>query len=296
MRTTKKDAVIPTNKNTRNYSFTPKSVWHLSYHKGLDEFRHLVQDEFYNPGLRKKGKGAAGVGRKKKLSEFSPLLAQRIVEYWSDEDDLIIDPFAGRGTRVLVAKAMDRRSIGLDISWEFISHINNKAADKRSLEDFIDDREIYVPMAVHTDSRFMPIPDETADFIYSCPPYWNIEKYEHRDGQLADIDDYKEFLREMGNIFKECYRILKNGKFMVIVVQDFRLWKKFYALGAHTVQEIENAGFAMYDNVIRSYTTNLAAKIPDAKAQKFTVKMHEYVIVARKDVDAPPIFDIIPSK
>lgn len=293
MRTTKKDAVIPTNKNTKKYSFNPSSVWHIAYHKGLDEQRRLVNDEFYKPGLRKRGKGAAGVGRKKKLSEFSPLLAERIVEYWSDKDDLIIDPFAGRGTRVLIAKSMDRRSVGLDISWEFISHVNDKAADKRSLMDFDDDRDKYIPIAVHTDSRFMPIRDESVDFIYSCPPFWNIEKYEHRDGQLADIDDYNEFLKELGKIFKECYRVLKDGKFIVMVVQDFRLWKKFYALGAHTVKLIEDAKFSMYDVVIRSYTTNLAAKMPDAKAQKFNVKMHEYVIVGRKDVNAPPIFDII---
>jgi len=293
MRTTKKDAVIPTNKNTKKYFFNPQSVWHIAYHKGLDEQRHLVNDEFYEPGLRKKGKGAAGVGRKRKLSEFSPLLAERIVEYWSDKDDLIVDPFAGRGTRVLIAKSMDRRSIGLDISWEFISHVNDKVADKRSLMDFDDDRDEYIPWAVHTDSRFMPVKDESVDFIYSCPPFWNIEKYEHRNGQLADIDDYDEFLKQLGEVFKECFRVLKDGKFIVMVVQDFRLWKKFYALGAHTAQLIEDAKFSMYDFVIRSYTTNLAAKMPDAKAQKFNVKMHEYVIVGRKDVNAPPIFDII---
>src|SRR4030043_1478952 len=293
MRTTIKDAVIPTNKNTKNYSFSPQSVWHIAYHKGLDEQRHLVNDEFYKPGLRKSGKGAAGVGRKKKLSEFSPLLAARIVEYWSDENDLILDPFAGRGTRVLISKSMDRRSIGLDISWEFITHINDKVADKRSLMDFDDNRDKYIPSPVHTDSRFMPIKDESIDFIYSCPPFWNIEKYEHRDGQLADIDDYNDFLKQMGRVFKECYRVLKDGKFIVMVVQDFRLWKKFYALGAHTVQLIEESNFSMYDNVIRSYTTNLAAKVPDAKAGKFNVKMHEYVIVARKEINAHPIFDII---
>ena len=63
--------------------------------------------------------------------------------------------------------------------------------------------------------------------------------------------------------------------------------------GAHTTTLIENAGFDLYDFVIRSYTTNLAAKMPDAKAQKYNVKMHEYVIVGRKNINAKPIWDII---
>lgn len=295
MRTTKPDSenLIATKENTRQYSFAPQSIWNISSHTGLKEYKGLVGDGFYDPGLREKGKGAAGVGRKHKYSEFSPLLAERILEYWSDENDLVVDPFAGRGTRVLMAKLLNRRSIACDISWEFASHIKEKSLQNRTLEDFDDERNVYIPEVIHCDSTKLPIQDEVADFIYSCPPYWCIEKYESRNGQLSDIEDYSIFLEKLGNVFKECYRVLKDGKFMVIVVQDFRLWKKFYAFGAHTTSLIEKAGFDLYDSVIRTYTTNVAAKMPDAKAQKYNVKMHEYVIVGRKVINANPIWDII---
>lgn len=294
MRSTKPNSenLIATNKNTRQYSFIPQSIWHISSHEGLKEYKALVSDDFYNPGLRKKGKGAASVGRKHKYSEFSPLLAKQILEYWSNENDLVIDPFAGRGTRILMAKLMNRRSIGCDISSEFVSHIKNKCEQKKTLEDFDEDRNLYIPNIIHCDSTKIPLKNNVADFIYSCPPYWCIEKYESRNGQLSDINDYKIFLSKLGNVFKECYRVLKDGKFFVIVVQDFRLWKKFYAFGTHTTDLIEKAGFDIYDFVIRSYTTNLAAKIPDAKAQKYNVKIHEYVIVGRKNINAEPIWDI----
>lgn len=295
MRSTKPNSenLIATNKNTRQYSFIPQSVWHISSHEGLKEYKDLVSDDFYNPGLRKKGKGASSVGRKHKYSEFSPLLAKQILEYWSNENDLVIDPFAGRGTRVLIAKSMNRRSIACDISWEFSSHIKDKSNQKKTLEDFDDDRDIYIPKIIHCDSTKLPINDNVADFMYSCPPYWCIEKYESRAGQLSDIDDYRIFLDKLRDVFKECYRVLKDGKFFVIVVQDFRLWKKFYAFGAHTSVLMEEAGFDLYDNVIRTYTTNIAVKMPDAKAQKYNVKIHEYVIVGRKNINASPIWDII---
>jgi DNA modification methylase len=295
MRTTKPDGenLVATKDNTYQYSFIPQSIWHISSHNGLKEYKELVSDEFYNPGLRKKGKGASGVGRKYKYSEFSPLLARQILEYWSDENDLVIDPFAGRGTRVLMAKSMNRRSIACDISWEFASHVKEKSSKMGTLEDFDDSRYIYIPEVVHCDSTNIPLKDNVADFVYSCPPYWCIEKYESRNGQLSDIDDYKVFLSKLKDVFKECYRVLKDGKFIVIVVQDFRLWRKFYAFGSHTSVLLEEAGFNLYDTVIRTYTTNVAAKMPDAKAQKYNVKMHEYIIVARKVVNAELIWNII---
>lgn len=298
MRSTNPDAknLLPTNSNTKKYSFTPTSVWHISGNKGLEEYKEYVGDNFYNPGTRCKGKGAAGVGRKKKFSEFSPLLAHQIVEYWSNEGDLILDPFAGRGTRIMVAKRLKRKSIGLDISQEFVSHIKNKISTKSSLFDFEDGADEYNPTIIRTNSMEMPINSDSVDFIYTCPPYWNIEKYEKHEKQLSEIKDYDLFLEKLGLVLKESFRVLKDGKFIAIVVQDFRLWRKFYAFGAHTTQIMEEAGFTMWDTIIREYTTNVAAKLPDAKAQKFNVKIHEYVLVGRKEINAPPVFDILVPK
>lgn len=295
MRTTDPKAknLIPNANNTRKYSFTPTSVWHISGNKGLEEYKEYVGDKFYNPGLREKGKGAAGVGRKRKYSEFSPLLASQIVEYWSNEDDLILDPFAGRGTRVMVAKRLKRKSVGLDISSEFTSHIKEQISYKTTLFDFEEGIDEYTPSIIRTNSMEMPIKSNSVDFIYTCPPFWNIERYEKHQHQLSEVKEYDIFLEKLGLVLKECYRVLKDGKFIAIVVQDFRLWRKFYAFGAHTTNLLEDAGFSMWDTVIRSYTTNVAVKLPDAKAQKFNVKIHEYVLVGRKEVNALPVFDIL---
>jgi hypothetical protein len=35
-----------------------------------------------------------------------------------------------------------------------------------------------------------------ADMILTCPPYWNIEKYESCNGQLSDEKSYDSFLKK----------------------------------------------------------------------------------------------------
>jgi len=45
-------------------------------------------------------------------------LARRVIQYCSNEGDLIVDPFCGSGTSLLEVKRLNRRGIGIDSSPE----------------------------------------------------------------------------------------------------------------------------------------------------------------------------------
>lgn len=49
-------------------------------------------------------------------ARFSPLLIREIILQFSNEGDLILDPFMGGGTTLIEAKLLNRNSIGFDIS------------------------------------------------------------------------------------------------------------------------------------------------------------------------------------
>ena len=56
---------------------------------------------------------------------FPELLASDHIESWSNEEDLVLDPFVGSGTTCKIAKMLNRNYIGIDISQEYIN-ISNK--------------------------------------------------------------------------------------------------------------------------------------------------------------------------
>ena len=48
-------------------------------------------------------------------SQFNPTLAGKIIRFWSNKGDTILDPFAGR-TRAIVASLEGRKYIGFEVS------------------------------------------------------------------------------------------------------------------------------------------------------------------------------------
>lgn len=50
------------------------------------------------------------------LGAFPPSLANYFIKYFSDEKDLIFDPFSGRGTTILESRLLNRKSFGSDLN------------------------------------------------------------------------------------------------------------------------------------------------------------------------------------
>lgn len=50
------------------------------------------------------------------LGAFPPTLANYLIRYFSDENDIIFDPFSGRGTTALEARILNRQTIATDLN------------------------------------------------------------------------------------------------------------------------------------------------------------------------------------
>lgn len=71
------------------------------------------------------------------------------------------------------------------------------------------------------------IPDDSVQLIITSPPYFNIKDYsldghqekvvgEKQNGQIGDIPEYDNYIKEMLKVWKECERVLKpNGKLII---------------------------------------------------------------------------------
>jgi DNA modification methylase len=126
-------------------------------------------------------------------------------------------------------------------------------------------------------------PKDFGDMVMTCPPYFDIEKYESVNGQLSDIRDYSEFMKMIDKTAENCFRVLKDGGFCVWVVADFRREGKLIDFHGDTIQSFKKAGFNYHDIIIMENISPFAALTTfQAACKRYAPKTHEYILVFRK--------------
>jgi len=77
----------------------------------------------------------------------------------------------------------------------------------------------YKPEVKVADARELSfLKHNSVDLICSHPPYANIIKYsETTEGDLSHLD-VDDFLAEMQTVAKECFRVLKKGRYCAVLL------------------------------------------------------------------------------
>jgi hypothetical protein len=214
------------------------------------------------------------------FSEFNPLVSQNITNFWSDEGNVILDPFAGR-TRGIVSGLTHRKYYGFEIS----PHVYKEVMDViMSGKDKFE--EGYVPIIYNDDSFNVDKYDiPNIDTIFSCPPYWNLEKYESVEGQLSDIEEYSSFLFRFKHIMEKCISKLKDNGYVCLVVGDFRKDEKLISFETDTIKIIESMPkMVLWDKIILQNIDHgwASRKFGSIKHKRIVAKVTEYLLVFKK--------------
>lgn len=184
---------------------------------------------------------AAGNG----TSIFDPVLCELAYRWFCPPGGVVLDPFAGGSVRGIVASKLGRRYIGGELRAEQVE-ANRLQADEICADDDMP------PVWICGDSRNidMHCADVAADFVFSCPPYADLEVYsdDPKDLSTMGYDAFIEVYREI--IAKSC-ALLKNDRFACFVVGDVRDSKgRYYGFPWHTVQAFQDAGLHLYNEAV----------------------------------------------
>ncbi len=96
---------------------------------------------------------------------------------------------------------------------------------------------------------------------------------------IGNMGYSRTYLGEMYKVYSECYRVLKPGKFMVVVVKDIQRNWNTIPLGADTIKLCQLVGFKVHDIIINKlynpsfWMLNLAKK-SQKKFNKGTKRFH----------------------
>ena len=90
------------------------------------------------------------------LGAFPPTLANYLIRYFSNENDIVMDPFSGRGTTALEARILNRQTIATDLNpiALALSHAKNNNLSQEEIFERIDflerkyDYALYQPEAI----------------------------------------------------------------------------------------------------------------------------------------------------
>ena len=279
------------------WSFEPISMWWITkiHNTTLDA---IVEDTLAQGSYPKHNFSV----RSGALPQSSPIVAERIIKFWSEPGDVVLNPFAERLPHLLVANYLGRHVIGQDICKKFYKHGVEKVKKRILQNSFLDPENNYILKETETelnarlnglnfhikcaDSRKLNLPDNSVDLIIDSPPYWNTIYYGDEPEQIGTggKPTYEEFLKSLQGIYRECYRVLKPGKFCVNILNDFRMNQKFYSYHADVIRLCEEIGFAMHDLVIYNLSTHPLQSIfaTQLERDKHTAKAHEFIEVFRK--------------
>ena len=176
-------------------------------------------------------------------SIFDPTLCELSYSWFSPQGGIVLDPFAGGSVRGIVASRLGRQYIGVELRKEQVE------ANRLQGDDLCDD---LMPVWHIGDSRNIDCicADVEADFVFSCPPYADLEVYSDDPNDLSTLkyEDFKPAYFEI--IAKACSR-LKQDRFACFVVGDVRDKKgNYYNFVGDTVEAFKAAGLHYYNEAV----------------------------------------------
>jgi len=205
-------------------------------------------------------------------SVFDPVLVELAYRWWSPKDCQVIDPFCGGSVRGIVAGCLGRQYWGCDLRPEQI------AANEVQAEQITPQVR---PVWVCGDSMETLTDAPAADFVFSCPPYGDLERYSDDPRDLSAMD-WHAFVGAYKRIILRAVGKMKPDTFACFVVGDFRDGKGFYRnFVSETIDGFEQAGARLYNEAILATPVGTAAMrvTKQFEASRKMAKTHQNVLV-----------------
>ncbi len=131
-----------------------------------------------------------------------------LLQRYTREQDLVVDPMCGSGTTIDVARLLNRRVLGYDVA------------------PFRED-------ILQADARALPLEDASVDFVFVDPPYSTHIDYSDSPNCIGKLDALSpEYYEAMEAAIREMHRVLRMRRYMALFCSDsYRKKRPFAPIG-----------------------------------------------------------------
>ena len=226
-----------------------------------------------------------------------------LIRFFTKKGMRVLDPFGGVGSTAKACEVNERlcTSIELSPTWHELSI--------KRLETEVGKGTSQKHRFINGDSckELLNIETNSVDFMVTSPPYWGIlnkqdqkvkknrvannleTKYSEDEKDLGNVANYEEFLDILVNkIFMQCARILKVGKYMAIVVSDFRDKSDYISFHSDLIQRINKRkitdGGVLKLQGTKILLQNHKSLLPYGYPFSYVENIHhQYILIFRKE-------------
>jgi len=255
-----------------------------------------------------------------------PRLMARLIEFFSQTGDLVLDPFAGVGGTLLGASIArgPRRALGIELDPRWA------AVYQRVVREALAEHDGQGPLLADLGSqdpggprRFDPtgtelrigdclamlptLPESSVDFIATDPPY-NIqlpltmaggvlaEQHPNRrtdyamigddPSDLANAADYPTFLERMTEVLVQLRRTLRPNRYLALIVRDAYQGGRYLMTAAELAERASRVGFTLKGDIIWHQAGTRLR--PYGYPNVFVPNIvHQHILVLRKETGRP---------
>lgn len=191
-------------------------------------------------------KSSAGKRIAEDESVFDPFLCEILYTWFAKKGYKVLDPFAGGSVRGIVASVCGLYYTGIDLREEQVK------ANREQLHILDKFDGLTAPTWIVGDSDNMDSlleDDYQTDFVFSCPPYFDLEVYSKLENDLSNMN-VDDFAKTYKSIIKKACGRLKENRFAVFVIGESRNKQGNYnnLLGL-TIDSFLESGLSFYNEI-----------------------------------------------
>lgn len=203
-------------------------------------------------------------------------LPRRLIEQFTHQGELVLDPFVGSGTTLVAAQDTNRNAVGFDLSANYVELSSQRLDDNRGLLSEA------TQVAVHADAHSIPqyIRPESVSLVVTSPPYANLlnrkrknkSRRDRKNDQLGKVEQYSQDVRDlgtmtmeryttaMGDIFEALLPFLRPKAHCVVNVPDMWWENERITIHVSLIEELRRRGYELR-NIIIWDRTNIVNRI-----------------------------------